>query len=71
MNLKSSSDVWFCSFLINKNHQIHKYDVIDRGKVRCYFDVPEDKWKELKLEFNSSELAKHKQTIEMIKDLGF
>ena len=67
--MKSSSDVWFCAFLMHKGHKIAKYDVIDRGKVRCFFELSEEDWKTAKLEFNHSEVAKYKQTIESIKDL--
>ncbi len=69
--LKNSSDVWFTAFLIHKGCKIAKYDVIDRGRVRCYFDLTDKQWQEYKLEFNNSEIIKFKAYIEQIKDLGF
>lgn len=69
--MKVSQDVWFISFLKIKGHEIHHYDVIARGKVKCYFEIPDEDWKELKLEFNKSEISKYKSIIESIKDLSF
>jgi hypothetical protein len=69
--MKSSQDVWFISFLKIKGHQMTKYEVIGRGKVKCYFDISDDDWKDLKLEFNKSEISLYKSTIEAIKDLAF
>ncbi len=69
--LKKATDVWFCAFVINKGHSIKKYDVLSRGKVCCYFEITEDEWKSLKLEFNNSELINFKGIINNIKDLAF
>lgn len=70
-HLKVSSDVWFCAFLIKKGLKIKEYDVIDKGRVRCKFDVSEDEWKKYKLEFNNSELSEFKTIIDKLKDLAF
>lgn len=70
-NLKNSSDVWFIAFLIHKNCSIIKYDVMDRGRVRCYFELSDTEWQDYKLEFNNSEIIKYKGLIERIKDLAF
>lgn len=69
--LKNSSDVWFIAFLIHNGCKISKYDVIDRGRVRCYFDLSDKQWQDYKLSFNNSEIIKFKAYIEQIKDLGF
>ena len=70
-NLKISSDVWFCAFLLKKGLKIKEYDVIDKGRVRCKFDITDSEWKSLKLEFNSSELSEYKTIIDKLKDLAF
>jgi hypothetical protein len=70
-NLKNSSDVWFIAFLLDKNCSIVKYDVMDRGRVRCYFSLNDKEWQDYKLEFNNSEIIKFKAIIERIKDLAF
>jgi len=70
-NLKNSSDVWFVAFLLHKNCSIIKYDIMERGRVRCYFALNDKEWQDYKLEFNNSEIIKYKATIERIKDLGY
>lgn len=70
-NLKNSSDVWFVAFLMNKACQIVKYDVMERGRVRCYFSLSDKEWQDYKLQFNNSDVIKFKSLIEQIKDLGF
>lgn len=69
--MKTSQDVWFISFLKINGHEIAHYEVIARGKVKCSFDISDEEWKELKLEFNKSEISKYKSIIESIKDLSF
>jgi hypothetical protein len=56
---------------MSKNVQIAKYDIMERGKVRCYFNLTEDQWKDYKLEFNNSEIIKFKSFIDQLKDLAF
>jgi hypothetical protein len=69
--MQNTTDIWFTAFLMYKNEKIVKYDVITRGKVRCYFDITDDKWAEFKLEFNNSEIIRFKALTEQIKDLGY
>ena len=69
--MKYSTDIWFCAFLLYKNYQINNYIKKDRGKVSCEFDIDENTWKALKLEFNNSEFVKFKFLIEQVKDLSF
>lgn len=68
---KSSSDVWFCAFLVKKGNKIEEYDVIDKGKVRCKFNLTDDQWKTFKLEFNNSELSEFKSLIDKLKDMAY
>lgn len=70
-SLKQTTDIWFCAFLQLKGYKIITFDKLIKNKVRCYFDLTEDEWSTLKLEFNNSELIKYKTVIEQIKDLGF
>lgn len=69
--LKTSSDVWFCAFLMKKGIIIKEYDVIDKGRVRCKFELNDTDWKKYKLEFNNSELSEFKAIIDKLKDLAF
>lgn len=69
--MKSSQDVWFIAFLQNKGIKISRYDIISKGKVRCYFDLTDEEWQNYKLEFNNSEISVYKGLIEKIKDLCY
>jgi hypothetical protein len=69
--LKSSSDVWFTAFLMDKGEKIKRYEVIARGRVKCFFDLTDDQWRDYKLEFNNSDVVRFKALIEQIKDLAF
>ena len=69
--MKDTTDIWFCAFLLYKEKDIKKYIKIGRGRVRCYFDISEEDWQELKLEFNNSELVKFKGLIDRVKDLAY
>lgn len=69
--MKSSQDVWFIAFLQNKGIKISRYDIISKGKVRCYFDLTDEEWQNYKLEFNNSEISIYKGLIEKIKDLCY
>jgi len=71
VNLKNSTDVWFIAFLMSKGVKIRHYDVLERNRVKCYFELNNDEWKKYKLEFNNSEIVKYKMLIEQVKDLGF
>ncbi len=71
MILKDTTDVWFVAFLMHKGYKISKYDVITKGKVKCYFDISDSNWKELKLEFNNSDLSQFKSLIDKVKDLSY
>lgn len=69
--LKSSSDVWFTAFLLDKGEKIERYEVIARGRVKCFFKLTDQQWQDYKLDFNNSEVVKYKALIEQIKDLAF
>lgn len=69
--MKASTDIWFCAYLLYRGEKIHKYDAMGRGKVKCYFDITEEKWAQYKLDFNNSDVIKFKAFTEQIKDLGY
>jgi len=69
--MKETTDVWLVAFLKKKGHEMTRYDVIGRGKIKCFFDIKDEDWKKLKLEFSKSELSEYKQIIDSLKDLAF
>ena len=71
MELKYSSDLWFSAFLMLKGYKIENFIQIGKGKVKCGFNLTDEDWQKLKLDFNNSELVKYKTVIGQIKDLSF
>lgn len=69
--MKSSTDIWYSSFLMLKGFKLIKYEVVSRGKGKYFFNISDDEWVKYKLEFNNSELIKYKTNIEQLKDLLF
>lgn len=70
-NLKSSTDIWFCAYLQLNGVKLNNYQVIGKGKVRCFFDLSDDEWQKHRVNFNNSDLSKYKILVEQIKDLAF
>lgn len=68
--MNKTKDLWFCSFLRIKGYSITDYTK-DNNKVEFVFDIDNEQWKQLKIEFNSSEMSKVKWEIEKIKDMIF
>lgn len=70
-NLKSSTDIWFCAYLQLKGVKLNNYQVISKGKVRCFFNVSDEEWQKQRVDFNNSELSRYKILVEQIKDLAY
>ena len=71
MNTKKSTDLYFNAFLLLKGKTIQRYEVSDRNKVTCHYQISDEDWQKLRLEFASSEFSNIKMAIEKIKDLAF
>lgn len=69
--MKESTDIWFIAYLMYKGVKVAKYTPLQRGKVKCFFELGDAEWQQHKLEFNNSEFIKFKGLIEQVKDLGF
>lgn len=69
--MKTSTDLFFCAYLQMLGIKIKSYNVLDRGRVQCMFDLGDEDWKNHKVNFNNSDFAKLKQYIEQIKDLSY
>lgn len=67
----NTTDIWFTAYLMHRGYKIAKYDVIGKGKARCHFEISEEDWNQLKLDFNNSDLIKFKGLIEQVKDLAY
>lgn len=69
--MKSTTDLWFSAYLISQGHEVSKFDVLNRGKGKYYFNLTDEQWKDYKLKFNNSESAKLKMIMDQLKDLTF
>lgn len=66
-----TTDIWFASYLLYKGYVLTDFDVIHRGKGKYKFEITEEQWKELKLEFSSSETNAIKSHHLSLKDMTY
>ena len=64
-----TSDLWFSAYLIHSGYKLSNDSGYVGRKYMFSFDISEDKYREERMKFFNSELSKHKQTIEELKDL--
>ena len=69
--MKKTTDLWLVSFLELNGVQITSFKVIKPGRVEFTFNVSDEIWNKMKLEFNNSDIQKYKQKIEALKDLAY
>ena len=68
--MRETNDIWFMVFLIQKGFDIKSYENQHRTKIRCFFDIELEQWKQFKLEYSKSDIFKIKETVIRIKELG-
>lgn len=69
--MKSTTDIWIAAFCLLKGHELRRFEVSDSKRVRYFFDLTEEEWQRLRIEFSNSELSKYKIAIEQVKDLAY
>jgi hypothetical protein len=69
MKVKVTTDIWFASFLKLKEYQVINFDVLPKSKGRFYFNISDEDWKKLKLEFDASAISKIKMHQIALKDM--
>ena len=67
--MKSTTDIWFASYLKYKGYELTDFTLVTRGRAKYLFKIDEDIWKKEKFEFLRSDLSKLKQIMEELKDL--
>lgn len=67
---KDTKNIKFVAYLRFKGHEILKIERIARGKARYWFDLTEDEWVNLKLEFDRSNECKYAQCLDAVVDLA-
>lgn len=66
-----TTDIWFASYLLYKGFELYDFEVIHRGKGKYKFNITEDEWKKLKLEFSTSETNAIKSHHLSLKDMTY
>ena len=66
---KSTTDIWFASFLVHNGHDVADYEITQNSRGRFFFKLNDIQWKEMRLKFNSSEISKFKTIQISLKDL--
>jgi len=69
--MKSTTDIWFASFLLIKGIELTSFEKTKPRKGEYRFNLPEEAWKKYKLEFFNSEFVKMRQAQERLKDLVY
>jgi len=64
-----TTDLWFASFLKLKGIKLIDFEILSRGKGKFCFEISDEQWKLLRLEFMNSEISKTKQIMSELKDL--
>lgn len=67
--MKSTTDIWFASYLLYKGFELADFEVIKRGKGSYTFDITDEEWKDFKLDFSKSETNAIKSHHIALKDL--
>jgi len=66
-----TTDIWFASYLKFKGFELSGWEVLHRGKGKYKFDISEEEWRRIKLEFMSSETNSIKAFHLSLKDLTY
>lgn len=67
--MKGVTDLYFAAYLIISGYIVKDYQNVTERRLKFFFEIDDDKYKEMRIAFASSEASKIKQTIEELKDL--
>jgi len=71
IHIMETTDIWFASYLKFKGYVLEDFEVLHRGKGKYKFDITEEQWKTLKLEFSTSETNAIKSFHLSLKDMTY
>jgi len=69
--VKPTTDIWFGAFLKFKGYLLHDFEVIRPRRVKYFFEISDEDYKAMKLEFLAHDMSKLKQIMEELKDVSF
>jgi len=67
---KDTKNIKFVAYLRFKGYEISKVERIARGKARYHFELTENEWLHLKLQFDKSQECKYAQCLDAVVDLA-
>ena len=67
--MKGSTDIWFTSFLLSKGYSVTDFELLAKHKGNYKFNISDEDWKKLKLEYISSDIKKLEELHKQLKDL--
>lgn len=69
--MKSTTDLWFATFLTQSGVTLSGYDKLGPRKAKFKFKISDEEWAAKKLEYFHSDLNKFRQAQERLKDLSY
>lgn len=69
MDRRETTDLFFAAYLVVKGFKVVDFIKVMPRKGKFIFEIKDEEYKTLKLDFTQSEVSKIKQTIEELKDL--
>lgn len=69
--MKRTTDLWLTTYIILQGHPLSDYNKVGPRKVEFVFNLPDDKWKELKLNYLQSDFAKFEQEMAKLRELNY
>jgi len=65
------TDLYFSAYLKCKDYELVDFELIQRGRGAYIFEIEEDEYKKIRIEFFKSDISKIKLIIESLKDLTY
>lgn len=69
--MKRTTDLWLTTYIMLQGVPLADYNKIGPRKVEFVFDLPDDKWKEYKLNYLKSDYAKFEQEMAKLRELNY
>ncbi len=69
--MKRVTDLWFASYLKCKGYELVDFELKQRGKGVYIFEISEEDYKKLRLDFFKSDISNIKQIMEALKDMAY
>ncbi len=68
---QKTKNIKFCAFLRIKAIHPERVDKFDRGKAQYFYNLGQEDWDKLKIDFNKSPYIEYANSLDAIKDLAY